>query len=214
MDGEKLYLVHPQKIIHGKPDNNRYLNTGDYDNSLLCDLCENHISSFETYGRNLFYGHSSNKFNASFSNDGRFISLEDLDYKKLKLFFISILWKNSVSKREFYKTVSLGKKHNEEMRKMILNSQPLEDFKYPIYVVKLTDKDKVSNFISGFNKLRQDGIHSYLLLIDGYLFWYKISSHKPTEFDIKFRIKSDGSLIIPIVPPNKSFDFVMKVVGL
>lgn len=214
MDGEKLYLVDPQKIIKEKPEDNRYLNTGDYDNSILCDHCENHISKFESYGRNIFYGHSSNKFRASTSNQGKFINLKNLDYAKLKLFFLSIIWKSSVSKREFYKTVYLGHKHEEIMRKMILNSEPYDDSKYPICIVKLTDKENISRLISGFNKLKQDGIFSYLLLIDGFLFWYKISSHKSSIFDTKFRIRSDGSLLVPVAPSEKSYDFIIKILGL
>ncbi len=59
------------------------------------------------------------------------IVLQNLDYKKFKLFLLSLLWRMSVTTLGFFANVSLGQKHEEKIRKALLDEDPLQPEDYP-----------------------------------------------------------------------------------
>jgi len=86
---------------------------------LLCKDCEALISRFERHSRRLF----ADPLPPLASNTRTVRQHLRLTYHPLKLFFLSILWRSSVSTDSFFKHVSLGP-HEEKIRLMLLNEDP------------------------------------------------------------------------------------------
>jgi hypothetical protein len=80
---------------------------------LLCAECDNiRLGQNETYfARALERGPLPNT-----TVTKRLLVFRDLDYKRTKNYFLSILWRMSISSLEIFKDVSLGPKHEEALR--------------------------------------------------------------------------------------------------
>ena len=106
---------------------------------LLCQECEGKIGKWESYAREILYGRSpgpdirkqelgvsiadrlgSPDANAKYFRDLREVSI---DYKKFKLFELSILWRAGLESKSWGKEVSLGP-FQEELRENLLNEDP------------------------------------------------------------------------------------------
>jgi len=88
---------------------------------LLCGDCEQLLCEYESYVKTFFYGLSSPiRLVLPISNDPFFTA----DYRKVKLFQLSILWRASVANGDFFSNVRLKPRHEEEVRKMLLKGDP------------------------------------------------------------------------------------------
>jgi hypothetical protein len=81
---------------------------------LLCQECETKLSRYEGYAAKLI------REIPNFSPDtsGLFLYSENVDYLRLKLFQLSIIWRASISKDRMFESVKLGR-HEEKIRKML-----------------------------------------------------------------------------------------------
>jgi hypothetical protein len=87
-----------------------YHQAGVADRAILCEECEPKFGEWDTYGFNVFSVPRGEADAIRHSSDGTplAIPLEDLNYDILVLFFLSVLWRASVSKLKFFNAVALG----------------------------------------------------------------------------------------------------------
>lgn len=113
---------------------------GEYDKEILCQKCESLINErYETDALRVLYQSDLPerlKFTfAQFSDsNGVGIKFQDLSYKTIKMFFVSLLWRAHLSKRPFWSRVSLPKEEAEELRNILLNDGVLPEDRYPITI--------------------------------------------------------------------------------
>ena len=94
---------------------------------LLCDDCEQYMSRLEDYAKRLFYGDSNPiRFQLPLLENPRF----SVDYAKLKLFQLSLLWRAAEAKGEFFAAVKVADFHRERLREMLLNKDPGHEDQY------------------------------------------------------------------------------------
>jgi hypothetical protein len=94
---------------------------------LLCHACEQSFSAHEDYAKRFFYGKSKPlRLQLPLLADPVFTA----DYKKLKLFQLSILWRASEAKGEYFSAVRLSDEHRERLRTMLLANDPGKDDEY------------------------------------------------------------------------------------
>src|ERR1051326_1929174 len=81
---------------------------GVYDASIVCEECERTFSGWDDYADELFLK-SWDKFE-KITHEGQEIgySLPSYDYPKLKLFFLSVLWRAAVSDHVMFAKIDLG----------------------------------------------------------------------------------------------------------
>ena len=98
-----------------------YHQAGVADQAILCEECEPKFGAWDTYGFEVF-SVPRGEPDAIRGSDGTplAIPLEDLNYDVLILFFLSVLWRASVSKIDFFNTVALGP-YEEQIRDLLWN---------------------------------------------------------------------------------------------
>ena len=101
--------------------------TGFFEPNILCQTCDNELlSKLEEYAYKIIYDSKKIKgvkiVNEINSHGVEWTMCRGVDYTKLKLFLLSMLWRFSISSNEFYKFVDLGK-HEEIIRKMIFENK-------------------------------------------------------------------------------------------
>jgi hypothetical protein len=107
---------------------------------LLCHECEQKISSLEDYAKRVLYGNSDPlRLALPLSPDPLFAA----DYKRMKLFQLSILWRAAEAKGEFFAAVTLSPKHRERLRQMLLNGDPGREYDYMCTMLRLVPSPTV-----------------------------------------------------------------------
>lgn len=153
--------------------NHEYLQKGLRE-KLLCRECELHISKFEDYAAKFFQG--GTELRVTNFQDG--IVVNQVDYTKFKLFQMSILWRMGVSSSPVFKKVSLGEKHENRLRKMILDENPGNPTDYGVlYSLIYEDSKLLNELIIPPGSFRYKGYRMYRLVVGGLLWGFVVSSH-------------------------------------
>jgi len=97
------------KLMSNKADTYpKKLPIGVYDKTILCHDCEQKFQTIDEYGQKLLLKDESNQ--EKLIENGAIVGyrVQNFNYSLLKLFFISILWRASVSSQEFYSKINIG----------------------------------------------------------------------------------------------------------
>ena len=182
----------------GKNIKHRVLQDGDWER-LLCEECDSKkLGPWDDYGKEVLIerrsievlpiNHPELKYPAE--------TVKGCDYKKLRLFLLSMLWRGSISKRPFFKRVNLGP-HEEKIKQMIWDEDPGEEMDYPILTFSTrgsTNFGKDWTFQPTQKKL--EGHHCTVFFISGIQVFFFISNHNLPDWVGELTMKKDGSFIM------------------
>lgn len=102
---------------------------GVYDKTIVCSKCESIWQKWDDYAQQLLADEPLNGQARYHNNEKIGYVVDNFEYKKLKLFFISMVWRASVSSNQFFSKVSLGQ--FEDIAKQHIETSDLggsEDF--------------------------------------------------------------------------------------
>ncbi len=158
---------------------------------LLCGECEIKLSRYERYASTAFDGKETET-----PLDGVIIA-KGIDYTQFKLFLLSILWRSSVSKLDFFGEVNLGI-HEEIIRKMILSDDPGPSEKYGIVPFALIDDHKLqTDLIMQPSRTKMYGHVGYRFIFGGFMWAFFVSNRSaPTEVKPLLLMEDNSMCII------------------
>lgn len=193
--------------------------TGEYDGNILCRECDNDvIGRYENYSSRAFYRGKSQMDNGPtqtdiWINDIRAIQYRNLDYHKFKLFLLSILWRSSISNREFFRDVDLGSAE-ENIRKMIIKGDAGDDTNYPILIVSFLGNQNIpSEIIGSPHKFKKDQIEGFNYLINGYFYIFFFSFEDLPSFYLDTSINQSNEMKIIQLQPERTIRFLKQYMG-
>lgn len=160
---------------------------------LLCELCEKKISVWEDYAkRTLYGGHNPKYVKQTGQRYGQDVLFTGIDYKKFKLFLLSVLWRASATKLDEFSEVRLGL-HEEKIRRMILEEDPGNENDYGCLITAVDlDNNPVEGFIIPPSPIRIKNHNCYRMLIGRLLYIFFVSKHNiPTEIQEYFLNRSN-----------------------
>ncbi len=163
---------------------------------MLCRNCEEIININETYASKLFKSKFRSVQSLKIANKYR---VSGINYKKLKLFSMSILWRASVSSHRMFKFVNCGEKHNEILRSRLIMSDPMDesDYKFIIQPFITGDGDEEKVVFQPIS-YRLQGAKCYRFVFLG-MFWYcLVISHRINAPKEIFLSESGEITIVPI----------------
>lgn len=172
----------------------RRSHVGIYDNTILCGECEELFQKYDDYAQRLLLPDPKEAeyiLNAKGEEEG--CKLNNVNYNYLKLFFLSILWKASVSTRKEFSKVSAGP-FEEELKRMIQAGDPGKQDVFSITVTRFNDYlGKI--FLLDPHKIRIDELNYYIFYLGaGYKIYVKVDK-RPLS----------GILAAIILKPNQTF---------
>lgn len=193
--------------------------SGEYEKDLLCANCDNKIiGKLESYGKIIFDGNPTQrlpfKYTISTTNEGIvFKKYENVEYSTFKLFLLSILWRSSISGRDFFREVKLGS-HEEIIRLMLLNHDPGEEDIYPVLIFDLRQQsDNYEKFIGQPRRLKQQSNVLYSFIVQGLLFIFKVSKNYRNKLIVGQTIKKSNEFTIVCLPPSQIDAWFLKLYG-
>ena len=179
---------------------------------LLCGECEGSLSKYERYMSLILSG----RLDVKSSRDGKLVTLEGLDYKQLRLFGLSVLWRASVSSLHMFEQVKLGP-HEEIIRQMILTEDPGMSDQYPFMLAPVVRENEVqTDLIMQPTWTRYEGHYGYRFVFGGLAWVFLVSSHKPPFLIANAAVSERGRTIMLISDIEKMpfiTNFVQALVG-
>lgn len=194
---------------------------GEYEGSILCADCDQKvIGSLESYARIILHGGYDKLkleerpvlISGKNQHGLELCHIQNVDYRRMKLFFLSILWRASISSRPLFNEVLIGD-HEEVIRKMILCGDPGNVEDYPIsFLTFANDHGAKKKFIAQPQiRTSSSGHTTYTFIIGGmvYCFYLNSDQHQfrsyvltetirpSNEMNVYFFRKGDGQTVIP-----------------
>lgn len=199
------------EIISGEPLKKR-IPTG-WTEKLLCRDCEQHVGRFDDYAAK-FFGASASWEVVQVQEINLFM-VHEFDFSLLKLFFVSLLWRAAVSSIPAFEAVSFSSTYEEELRKMILNSDPGNEDKYATVIFKFQPyKNEYEKITLSPHKIRHNGSVTYFQVqLNEFPCRIKVSNQKDSARYEGLWLTEKSPLRIMEVPltPNR-FNTMLNIV--
>lgn len=194
------------------------LHTGYFEADILCKNCDNIIlGKLENYASKILYGGKvkgvtlRNEIN---QHGVEFITCYGVDYKQFKLFLLSLIWRFSISKNEFYHFVNLGE-HEEKIRKMILDGDAGDVLDYPCSICSYRrHTDLPFQIMSQPLKHRHNGGICYSVVMNGLLFTFYISKNLIPDYIAEIVVNKNNQLKVVNMPRENSVKIIRKYMRL
>lgn len=167
---------------------------------LLCFDCEQHLN--DKYEKPFLKQWSiESPLPCHMDQDSVFSA--NYDYLTFKLFHLSILFRTSVSSLPTFQEVSLGK-HEERIRKMLINEDPGQEWEYPIFAFAVLNgsNEVEKRFISQPISARYEGYKVYGQIYGGAMWWISVSSQR-NDFFCRGGLQTSGKLTLLAEPWNE-----------
>ncbi len=169
---------------------------------LLCRNCEQLINEFDSYVGAFTYNPrrvnvTSNKTNKDF----RLFS--NVDYKKLRLFQLSLIYRASLAQGKAYQHISLSETHMEQIRDSLLRKEPFSDQFLGCQMKLIWNPEKNSPF-KGYvavpiPEANKNNLVVYFIF--GNFSWeFYLPKFSFKQKRDSFYVRDNGILKVPIIP--------------
>ncbi|MBU2579279.1 hypothetical protein KKA09_04170 [Patescibacteria group bacterium] len=189
-----------QLLSNTKNEYSQKLWIGLYDKNILCEDCEKVFQKYDDYACKALLSNIDESDYILDPNGNKIgYKLENVDYKKLKLFFLSVLWRASVSKRKEFKKVDIGRSFEDRLKAMVKNFDPGSTNDFLLVLRRFID-DLGKNFLMDPYKLRIDEINFYRFYLGaGYEFHIKVDKRNLKKSDVLYllALRSESLLYVP-----------------
>jgi len=160
---------------------------------LLCQSCETKLSKYEKYAKELICDIP----NFARDNNLGLLYSDSVDYVKLKLFQLSVLWRASISSNDLFQQVKLGP-HEEKIRAMLNEGNPGKESDYGCLMSITLKAGLLRTIIQSPTRFTKkiDG-HSAYKYVTGNLEWvFLVTSHKIKPYLQQLFVQENGLLRI------------------
>jgi hypothetical protein len=175
--------------------------SGIYDTTLVCDNCERLFSPFDDYAQQILLADREAARAILHENELIAYIYDSYDYVKLKLFFMSLLWRASQSSHKFFRRIDLGP-HEPLLKKALIDADPGDpDF----YAVILARFPKPLGVLDPHNE-RLDGVNFCRICLAGFVAYIKVDNRPTPESFQDFTLKPERPLLLIARDPAQSRD--------
>ena len=192
----------PSEIHANTPTGNAKKSpVGVYDTGIVCAQCESIFSPWDEYAQKLLLAKPMEK--KYVINHGQKIAYVEsaIDYAKLKLFFISLLWKAAVSNHYFFSRVNVGA-FEPQLRRMIQKGDPGDRDTFAIVMTKC--EGPLGTIVLNPHPEKWWDINYYRFYVAGYVVYIKVDRRPAPDVIDDFALDPEKPLIIIIVRELKT----------
>ncbi|MGD9637758.1 MAG: hypothetical protein AB7U85_01705 [Alphaproteobacteria bacterium] len=193
-----------QKIYSYDGDYPKKNRIGVYDNEILCSDCDGKLGKYDEYSYEVLF--NLEKFICERDKNG--IKVKNIDSNKLKLFYLSIIWRAHISKRPEFKKIDLGEKYSKIIKNSLLNNKLPEASFFEISIWKhyfennKIEEDDIDIMFFSPIKHKFEQTNCYIFLFGGYSHYIKIDNR--SRFLDDCLIVKNSEFAIPLQSFEKS----------
>lgn len=162
-DNNRMYLLSSSSPFHKK-----VVQTGAYEEYILCADCDNNIlSKLERYANNTLYSqpyrtNTDNFEQVKNTNNVCVIHCTNVDYSIFKLFLQSLIWRASISSHDLFNYFKLTPQQEEQLRFSILNSTPLNKDDYACMILTHQNDEEANTDLVFINSEKPQKISFFI----------------------------------------------------
>jgi hypothetical protein len=167
---------------------------GIYDSTFVTQEGEDIFNPLDNYAANLLL--NKNMKLTEISKNGYIAgwTIEKYDYKLLKLFSLSVLWRAHASSRPEFSKVNIGP-HEKQIKEMLLNSDPGDENHFSVIIAKWIDEGFGPVFMDPVRE-RYNGLNFYRIYCGRYVLLIKVDSRKTERPLYETQLAPDKPLIL------------------
>jgi len=174
---------------------------------LLCERCEQKLSRYEKYFKEAVH---LSRHGIQILQDDRIAVISNLDYRKVKLFLLSVIWRMSISSLPQFESITLGE-DEDIIRHMILEADPGASTKYPIgATIPLINGNMQDGWLTTPFVLKRAGGTIYATIIGGILYHFRVAQGSDLP-DPQFLLNESGTWPMPITDFRR-IPFLMRFI--
>lgn len=185
---------------------------GAYDQTIVCSKCEAIWQEWDNYVQQLLAEEPLNGRARYYGNRKICYIVDDFEYRKLKLFFISMVWRASVSSHKVFSRVSLDQ-FEDIAKQHIVNSDPGDSEDFSVVMSKF-DHPLAKGIFDPY-MYKNSGVNYLRFYLASYMADIKVD-HKPTpKLLSQFAMAENRPLYIPCrnFERSKELSLAKKLVG-
>ncbi len=183
--------------------------TGIYEGNILCSNCDNKIlGSYETYAAKELFKPTMHGFIEALKNkvsdfDGNetSVTMSRIEYKKAKLFFLSILWRASISSHRFFKFVNLEPTTSEKIRNMLYVNDSGKNDSFETSILAFIPDGNRPYFTIGAPRMIpfKEKQSYYAFVINSFVIFFNVSKENKNEIFSNNILNENGEMTIWIL---------------
>jgi len=168
----------------------RKMPKGAYDPSIVCEECERRFSAWDDYGAELFLQRWDEFERLEHLGEHVGYRLATFDYNRLKMFFLSVLWRAAVSSHEMFYAVKVGP-YGEALKRAVIDSRPggPDEFAVALQAFDSTDVGMLNPMAERF-----EGVRYYRFYLSHVIAFVKVDSRPPPDSLRPLTIQPGGAL--------------------
>ena len=151
---------------------------GVYDNELVCGRCEELFAPWDGYAQKLLLEPYNDSWYIELESQRYAYVFQEVDYRRLKLFFVSLLWRASTSAEGFYERIRLGP-FEDSAKHMILENDPGETERFAVILARF--EDPLGRTMLGPDRTKLFDINYCRFYLAGYVAYVKVDQRKSPD---------------------------------
>jgi len=179
---------------------------GVYDKSILCSPCDNLFSPWENHAQDVLLRTFASAIVLKHENGVVGWVINSFDYRAMKLFFISLLWRASISTHDFYRRISMGP-FEHELREMILAEEPGSPETFAVTLARFSEPGCTAMLDP--HPERYDGVNYARFYLSGFVAYIKFDHRPPPDWLADFILRPNAPLTILLRSARESADAVV-----
>lgn len=180
---------------------------GNYDKNILCRECEDKLSPADDYGQKILLNTESTYKRY----EGRsYYQINNIDGELFRRFLVSIIWRCSISKLDFYRHIRLGP-FEDEAKRVSFGESPKHAHSYSYLITKIKESP-TSRVIPNPSPIRYKGINYVQVFLTGYHVSVKVDSREDNAI-LPIVLDGFGTLYMLDLPFEylTSFDKIRRI---
>lgn len=184
--------------------------TGMYDSGILCAECDNVFGEYDKYAAEILL-----KTEFIETPEKEAYILTPYNYKKLKLFFLSLIFRGSVSKHKAFARISVDEQHEQKIRDLLLAENPGTEDEYSVFLAKFDDSDRIpfaTKSIQNPRRIRFEGINFCVFYFsNGVISYIKVDRRKTETPYSEIVLKQDRPCYVIKMEYGTSSEFKLSM---
>lgn len=194
------------EISSSDPKRKKTVQSGAYEEQILCSDCDNNIlSKLERYANNNLYSQPYRKDNENFEQITNVhginaIRCKNIDYTQFKLFLQSLVWRASVSEHALFNNFKLTKEQEEQLRVSLHHSLPLEPNEYACLIMTHQNEEEAMTDLVFINP---NNPHKISFFINQFIYLFHIDKTTVDEAVSQISLSRKNEMGITKLPEGE-----------
>jgi hypothetical protein len=197
----------PRIFVEKRSEHPKRVPAGIYDGRILCERCGPQFGDWDNYAVEILREPPDNASPIMHGNRLVGYEINDYNYGLLKLFFVSMLWRASVSVHPFYERISLGP-YETEAKRLLERRDPGPLTAFSVTLARFDHA--LGGTIFDPHTDRFGGVNYCRFYLGGYVAYIKTDKRKTPEPHLYFSIKPDKPL--RIIGRNLENSYEMRLI--